>query len=673
MQKKKQSQMNLGRKISIISSIPYVVVLIIVYLLVTNLANTVITRSTTKMMQTVASQAVELVENTIIDDLKEVKLLSQESILTSPQLSNTEKLKRLEDFGKENEYKRILLTDVNGNYVSTDNIHGNIKERYDFSQAIQGEVVVYGPYVAEQTQEVLISYTAPLYHKGKIVGTIGIIKDALEFSRMIENISFLDSGEAYIINREGATIAVNTPDRVDMVLSLYNAQEVEKNDPEVKELAAIERKMMQGESGVEKYVFKGEKKYIAYEPIKAEGWAIAITVKARDFKIIVDEIVHPMLFVVILGLGMSIILTMIISKRLSHRFKELMISVSEFSKGNLDVSIPNPRQQDEIKEVYDALRHMQEVFKNIITNIVHTTDILQTESNTLEISSNEFINSTSDIAKAMEETAIENDLQTKEMTEVNSAIGLFNKEIEGIASNITMVDETMEDIYQKAMSSNSDIENTKNDMTEFGHNFKQFIEQIKGVNQKIVNVSQLTNIINNIAEQTNLLALNAAIEAARAGESGKGFSVVADEIRKLAEQSKHAVSQIEEVVKTVGTSAQTMMQDSSVMEEKVGLQTQSMERTIDTFDVIKDLVEDVKPKIEALNSSVEVVNHEKAEITLRIEKVTSGAQEIAAITEEVAASTEELNGGSQNLKHIVTTLTELCIGLKDNLDHFKTK
>lgn len=202
-------------------------------------------------------------------------------------------------------------------------------------------------------------------------------------------------------------------------------------------------------------------------------------------------------------------------------------------------------------------------------------------------------------------------------------------------------------------------------------------EKIFSVIEKLVQtvqqITSFTDSIESITEQTNLLALNAAIEAARAGEAGRGFAVVADEVRKLADQSRLSNLEITNLVESIGEDSKMAVAVMDDLRKASEEQNQSVEMTGQAFKDIAEAIYAIVNKFRNVNESVNKMQHDKDDVIRSIEHISSVSQETAAASQEMSATTDSQMKAFDELREASESLAQLVVTLDEKLKNYKLR
>lgn len=275
----KNRAVSLGIRIGCIFLMAVIALLGVAYLVLSKNFHHLMSTYTIELVQTMLSQGVETVEYELEAGRKEVTLLADSfGVPTSAE--------QLAEFSQAlSRQDALRMTYVSKTHtISSDGRERVLQERPDIRAALAGETASYGPYFNEE-KEFVICYSAPIRDNGRVAGVLSIEKDGYRFCELIKNIRFIKSGEAYIINAEGTDIAVSDPEHIDWVNSEYNAQKLLNDNPEdtiTRIILELERKGLQGESGVGTYYWKDSLCYVVYAPIPSVGWVLLGGVREEE-------------------------------------------------------------------------------------------------------------------------------------------------------------------------------------------------------------------------------------------------------------------------------------------------------------------------------------------------------------------------------------------------------
>lgn len=407
----------------------------------------------------------------------------------------------------------------------------------------------------------------------------------------------------------------------------------------------------------------------SFAPIKdKEGKVIGILgvdTEAETIKSIKNGVLSSLLPIVI---AISIIFTVLIlgivyyylGKKLNP-LKRLGDIANAITKGQLEEASTLTRENriqstDEIGLLYTSFEKMTETLSEMIQKMHGLSSSLHEQSSKLNNSSNEVNEGTTQVSITMDEMAVGAESQANlastlsvDMREFSEIIAATNKQ----GQEITQSTEVVINDSQTGMElMSSSIEK----MQEIYNIVSESVNQVKTLESQNKEVTTLVTLISNIADQTNLLALNAAIEAARAGEQGKGFAVVADEVRKLAEQVSDSVNGISTIVSNVKNNSKNMVEILTSGLEKVDEGRGNLHKTGETFD-------DISTELSTMNVLVHSMVKQLILLTNKEEKMKGSIEEVAAISEENAAGIEEVSASAQEINAMTGEMKQLVSNL----------
>lgn len=320
-----------------------------------------------------------------------------------------------------------------------------------------------------------------------------------------------------------------------------------------------------------------------------------------------------MTLIIIIAAILAITFGTIITRVLTKPISEVVATMKEIEKGDLTATMEYD-SKDEMGTLVDSCR-------NVFTSIAGMNREIMEQANNLAASAEEISASTEQIASGSQQQAEDASMSAEMVTEMTKAVQEVSKNAEQAAH---LTDQTMEAAKQGSIA-----------LQDVMDGMNQINETIHDLESKSLQIGEIVEVIDDIAEQTNLLALNAAIEAARAGEAGKGFAVVADEVRKLAERSSTATKEISHLVSIIQENTKISVQSVQEGNEKT-------EKAGTTFEEIVKLVQESAAKATEIAAASEQQSAQADEVLHAVENIASVTQETASGIEETANTATDL-------------------------------
>ncbi len=340
---------------------------------------------------------------------------------------------------------------------------------------------------------------------------------------------------------------------------------------------------------------------------------------------------------------LAIALTLMMSSRIVHQLQAAIVAVKQIAAGKLNTRLP-PASRDEVGEVVRALGEMQDALKHTMS---HT---------------HQGANQVAESARQLRESA----QQVNDSANVqSSAAAAIAASIEELTVSIGHVAERTGDAARLAGDSDKEASDGKATVDRLVHGMGQMSQvvsdaagQIAGLEKQSEQIARIVSVIREIAEQTNLLALNAAIEAARAGEAGRGFAVVADEVRKLSERTAQSTHEIARMVEAVKHST-----DAAVSGIDKGVRSVAESR---------ELAEHTGQTMHRLQQIAHSVADIVAELDLALREQSTASSEVARRVEEIAAHTEQTSGATAQSVSSAEALDSVADDLLKSIRRFET-
>ncbi|WP_245894026.1 methyl-accepting chemotaxis protein [Salsuginibacillus halophilus] len=360
-----------------------------------------------------------------------------------------------------------------------------------------------------------------------------------------------------------------------------------------------------------------------------------------------------------------------ISNRIAGPVKQLSKAAGELAEGDLSRDSLKVKNKDEIGELAQSFEAMKQNLRGMITRISASSQSVAASSEQMTRSAEETSNATSQITESIQEVAGGSDQQLQSTTEAKETSKEINEGMGQIAETVEQVSESSAKTGENAMNGLRVIDETVQQIKMLDEQSEDIVQKVNNLNELSEQIDSIIAMITNIAEQTNLLALNAAIEAARAGEHGKGFAVVADEVRKLAEQSNQSAQEVSGLVtqiqEGIGTSAEMVKGGRNAA--RSGLD--HVEEARHEFTAIHDSVQSVTGQIEEVVAAVEEMSAGTESLDKQIQSTAEVAASTSSYAQNVAASAEEQMASMEEVSTSAETLASMAEELEKEVRQFQ--
>lgn len=597
-----------------------------------------------------AAESAKVVEERIHARFGELLTMANTEKITDSAISMEEKLEYIKKEAERGGYLSIGIGDKNGVALTVAGITIDLKDRPYYQEALKGKTVVTDPIISKEDNTTLIvNYAVPITdEQGDVTGVLIGSRNGSELSEVTNDIVLGETGRAFMVNREGITVAHHDQ---EIVKSGQSIMEMAATDSTVTDDNRIIENITTQQIGFGKYSHSGVEKFIAFVPVATTNWILAIDVPKDEILSSLESLDRGVLMASIAFLAIGLIVVYFIAGFFVKQIKAMGNHLDVIAKGDFSTNqvVELGSGKDEIADAYRSMFEMQESVRVMISAIKDVSLEINKHSENLNTVSNQMYATSENVSTAIQDTAQGVSSQAEGLASINEVLYTFGEKLDGIVMDINDIDLSAQEINHMSNTGNEDMKLLIESVTVMGTTFKDFINKIKGLNQNINQVTEITNLINSIAEQTNLLALNAAIEAARAGEAGKGFAVVADEIRKLAEQSKHSSQNINELISNITGDAEMIIQNTDGLNLELNTQVNVINRTIDSYSSIVEAIQEISGKIQSANVVATEINNEKSIILAQVEDASAVAQQVSASSEEIAASTEQMAASTEEV------------------------
>lgn len=665
-------------------------------------------------MPKVAEEAAITIEDGIQNQLNTLNIIASleiMSVLDESDADYTKVLKFISDEVTRAGHKQMILVDKNGKALFDNGTMDDLSNNSIVKDALSGKEIVTEPALDNKSSGIFMIYAVPVKIEGKISGALLAVRDGMELSDFAGRIKFGETGDAFIINSLGKTIAHSDKDillnvldaaksrrsslsddinAVDLISSATvaddsadavssptvdaDAKQADGEGSLAKEIgfegfSEVQRQMTEGVTGFSEYKYHGTSKVLGFAPLEKYGWSIAVSADRSEMLSGMNTLGINFLVISLLFLLAGLVVAYVIGKGISTPIVRLSHEGYIISQGDFSNAIEDKysRRQDEIGELARSFNSINANVAKIIRNVIEEANgvnkaIKNVDENMFSLTSE--INEMSEIIERLALKMEENSSSAEEMSatsnEIEGAIDSISNETQHNAVTASEVSKRAASLKETAIDSQHKAQEILMDVAV---RLRDAIEQSRAVEK----IQVLSDAILTISSKTNLLALNAAIEASSAGNAGSGFTVVAEEIKKLAEKSKQTVNEIKDVTKAIIESVHILSESAEqvlgFIETKVVKDYDMLVETGELYDndarLLNDMVTNLSATTEELYASIENMSQAIEHVAAASEKGAAETSELASNASDIVKRTGEVLKKTNDVSNSVDRLIEL--------------